>query len=418
LIHYPQIGGFPLGMNNIQKLEAVPEGAVRSCVNWDIDDTGNLVRRRGYAKVYSGTIAKETAWSDGNTALFVENGDLKKLHSDYTAETVRAGVGNTPMAYLRKDGFIYFTNGTVTGKYTEKGGAVPWGINGPSIQPRLQALNSGELDAGTYQVAVTFVSPEGEESGTGIAATIEVPEAGAILAHDIQQPDSDQSINLYVSAVDGEELFLIASLRYGEDEYRINRVKNVTTRKLVTQFGYPPPAGNIIEYHNGRIYIADGKVLWPTRPMRYGLHMPATDFFLFGEDIAIVKSVDDGIYVATKQEQTESGTKPGRTYWLGNLDSGNLHQREILPYGAVPRTDINLPKTSEGARQVAWFSERGIVVGTAGGITANLMEDRVAVSKYSRGTMLFREQSGERQMVAVLQGASRNAYAASDYTDL
>jgi hypothetical protein len=298
--------------------------ALRRCVNYDIDDAGKLSRRGGSTKIYSGTIVKGTLWSsdDFSRTLFVESGSLWELieypTGTYTPRLVRTNVGNTRMSYLDLNGNTYYTNGIQTGLMLADGNDVPWGMIGPGSQPNLTQGISGELFAGTYQVAITYIADSGEESGTGLAKTIEVAaDNSSIFLSDFPaSPPGTAFIRVYVSHMDGEGLYRMADLHPAAPHYEIDRVSNTAAFRLQTQFGMAPPPGDILEYHNGRIYIANNNILWFTEPLRYGLVKPMKGFLQFPKRITIVKAVDDGLYVCSD-----------KTYWISGADTPQFHQR-------------------------------------------------------------------------------------------
>jgi hypothetical protein len=409
----PKLEGWAQGVNDILRADEIPPDTLRRSVNYDITDTGKLQRRRGSTKVYNGQIQRDSLYSDSSRTLFVEQGHLKELYRDiagnYSAPLVRLDVGSRPMSYVNVNGSIYYSNNIVTGIVGPDGEDWKWGVTSPRTQPNLTAGGSGELAAGSYQVAVTFLNDRGEESGTGLAAEVTIPEAddgnGSITVTDFPLTYSDTDmVRIYVSHLNGSGLYRIADVLPGLPLYTITKIANTASIRLETQFGMEPPPGHLLEYHNGRIYIANNNVLWCTQPLRYNLTKPAHDFFQFPSFIDVVKAVETGIYVC-------SGDK---TYFIENIDTANLKQDEILPYGGVYNTGINVPNYDA----VAWFSHRGIVLGGAGGETFNIMDDRVAVAKYGRGTMLWREHRGIRQFVANLWDGELNTYAAADYVAL
>jgi hypothetical protein len=406
-----KLEGWKDGLNTILRVDSLPIDALRRCVNFDIDDAGKISRRQGSSRIHSGTIVKGTLWSsdDFKRTLFVEAGSLWELIEHpigtYTPRLVRTGVGTTRMSYLDLNGNTYYTNGVLTGLMLADGNAVTWGMIGPGSQPNLTQGISGDLFAGTYQVAITYIATSGEESGTGLAKTIEVvADNSSILLSDFPaSPPGTAFIRVYVTHRDGEGLYRMSDLHPAATHYEIDKVANTAAFRLQTQFGMAPPPGDILEYHNGRIYIANNNILWFTEPLRYGLVKPMKGFLQFPKRITIVKAVDDGIYVCSD-----------RTYWVSGVDTPQFHQREVLPYGGVFGTGINIPNFDA----VAWFSKRGICFGGENGEVLNIMQDRVAVAEYGYGTMLWREHKGIRQIVADLWEGELNTYAAADYVAL
>lgn len=390
--------GYAKGMNNILDDHVLGEDQARNIINWDVDDRGRIRVRQGRNRIYTGTIVKGTMWSDGETVLFVEGGDLKRLESDNTATTLRTGVGDFPMSYVERDKIIYYTNRVITGKVVN-GSDAAWGVTPPPRQPTLVAGSSGNLDAGVYQVAITFIALDGEESGTPLAAEATVVTGGSILLRDIPAPATGK-IRVYVSAPNGTVLYFLREEHKDIPTILINDVNNLTEEPLETQFGEPPIPANLIEYHGGKIYMAVGPVVWATEPLRYGLVKPSMNFFFFGADVSILAGVDDGLYIVAD-----------RHYWLSDL-AESPNQIDFLDYGAVRRTAIRLPDD----KAVAWFSEQGLVIGKNGGAAANVTMESIAVSDYDFGTMLYREHEGIKQIVATMQTGMASSYPAPAWT--
>lgn len=401
--------GWTEGENNRLRAQELTPEQLRRCVNFDVSNTGHLTRRRGSTSVYSGSIQPGSLYSNGKRVLFVESGslwELDKTTSGWRRLLVRLNVGALPMQYLDVAGDIYWSNGVNTGIFTADGQDLPWGLHAPVEQPNLVASsNGGSMTGGAYQVAITFVSDRGEESGTDLAREITVASTstGSIEIRDIPTSTEATTVNIYCSHPNGEGLYRVGSLLSGIPTYRITAIDNASDRRLETQFGTKPPAGHILEYHNGRIYCALGQVVWYTDPLRYGLVRQHRNFLLYPAPVTVMKAVEDGIYLCADQ-----------TYFITGVDTDQFAQREVLPYGAVKGTGIDLGKT----KQVAWFSDYGFVVAGLQGQVKNLSEERSAVSRFTSGSMLFREQRGLRQLIATLDGAEQSAFLADDYVQL
>jgi hypothetical protein len=405
-----KLEGWRRGMNTLLRDDSLPLDALRRCVNYDIDDEGRIERRVGRDRVYTGSIQAGTLWSGKDRTLFVEGGDLKELlrmsNGSYAALTLHASVGVYPMSYLELNGQVYYSNPLVSGVITKIGVSRPWGLPAPVTQPNLTAGGpGGQLAIGRYQVAVTFLTSDGEESGTGVAAEVEVTtDGGTISLSSFPPPPSGAAyVRVYCSHVHGEGLYRVADLPANTSIYQIVAVSNVATALLRTQFCERPPAGQLLEYHNGRVYIASGNVVWMTEPLRYGCVHQGRGFLLFPKPVTVLKAVSDGLFVCSDL-----------TYFIQGFDTPQLKQREVLPYGGVYNTGVDLPNYDA----VAWFSHQGITLGARSGEILNVMQDRVAVAQYGSGVMQVREMNGTRQIIANLKDAELPTFAAPDYVSL
>lgn len=76
---------FP-GLNTVSDLYSLSLNGLTQADNVDLSKEGNISRRPGRAKVYTGVIL--AAWGDGQDFLFIEGLELKQLNSDYSATTL------------------------------------------------------------------------------------------------------------------------------------------------------------------------------------------------------------------------------------------------------------------------------------------------------------------------------------------
>ena len=163
----------------------------------------------------------------------------------------------------------------------------------------------------------------------------------------------------------------------------------------------PMPAGSIVRVHNGRLLTADRNGLYYSEPYAPTWHNPLRGYIPL-PGITLVEPMQAGIYITTAD----------RTYWLAGADiAGDAALVDLLPYGAAAGSSTRI----NNALDVAWYSQRGIVIGSRDGQVKNMQEDTTATEKASRAAMLYREQDGMRQLVSSLFGAEATVAAASTY---
>lgn len=400
-------GPFNLGINNVASDYALAQGELRDAMNVDITLQGHPRRRKGRQLRYAGT-AVHSGFSDGSMLYGVTNGNLSYFTRGpsgvLTPSTIRSGFPTgRPLAYLHfKSSLdrdrIYYSNGLITGMLVDKVD-YPWGVERPSGQPLVAASAAGGLDAGTYQVAATFVSVFGEESGTGESARLTVAQGGGIALSAIPQPASSSVVRvlLYCSEANGKIPYLHTSLPVGTAGAVIGRSLSLG-RSLETQFMQPPPPGDVLEPHYGRIYIARGSVLYWTESIRPGGFRPR-NFLLFHEDITLIASTQAGLIVAA-----------GKTYMLPGGDPRAMGLVDRLPYGAFKGTLVRDPRRE----LLYWLTPKGLCMATYGGEIRNLSEGRIALRQGARGAGMLREANGIRQLVGVLRGGVADPLVASN----
>lgn len=117
------LGSFS-GMKNTVSQERLQATELERATNVDIDDSGQLRRRRGYVRKVAAdchslkTIAGKT--------LMVRNGTLGRVFDDYSFTGI-VGVGSVPVVYTEVDGEIYFCNAAASGVIKADDSLVPWG---------------------------------------------------------------------------------------------------------------------------------------------------------------------------------------------------------------------------------------------------------------------------------------------------
>lgn len=115
------------GLHNVATPERLQPDELHVALNVDIDDHGQVRRRRGYKKVLSGDMHSVWTMDDGRL-IGVRNGSLVLINPDWTTVTLQTGMGSEPVAYVQVDRTVYFCSRTVSWKLNVDTLAVaPWG---------------------------------------------------------------------------------------------------------------------------------------------------------------------------------------------------------------------------------------------------------------------------------------------------
>ena len=265
----------------------------------------------------------------------------------------------------------------------------PWGVERPNGQPTLAAASAGGLHAGTYQVACTFQSLFGEESGTGECARVDVAAGGGITVSNIPQPTHGSVIRvrLYCSEPNGTIPYLYAVLPVGTTGGIVGGTLS-DKKPMETQFMRPPPPGDVLALHYGRIYIGAGPVLSWTEPIGPGLSL-RTSSHVLPAPITLLGSTDAGLVIAAD-----------KTYFMAGANPQAARLVERLPYGAFKGSLTR----DERAKRLYWLSPKGLCMAANDGEIRNLTEGRVALANAKRAPAIIREANGLRQFIGVLRG--------------
>lgn len=404
-----------LGLNNILPPEALcpvsenfqTQYYLTEGKNIDITNELKILRRRGYDQVIAAS-APHSMWADGELCLYREGALLRRLYPNLvTTSTLRSGIsGSLSMAYLSFiSNLVYYSDGQITG-VIEGGSSRSWGIDVPSAP--VVTATAGLLLFGTYRVTATYVRGDGQESGTSDIGTLEVASDGGLSV--TLQASSDSSvvaINLYATKRDGDIFYRMMVLENEDQTVVYERDEQLSAIDCKTLFFSPPPAGQVLGYYNGRIYIGAFDCVWYTEPYRYELVNMMTDFIPFGEDVTLIAPVKDGIYFGTDREIIFArGEGPGK-----------FQVEKLADYGAVFGTmsTIDVYERDGSSNKAAMFaSHQGICLGKIGGDFVNVTEKTYRYDPADSGAGIVRFTRGIRQYVAVLRGSdierSNNAY--------
>jgi hypothetical protein len=363
-------------------------------LNVDIDETGQLKRRRGFALARAG--AAHSLWSSGQTCLFVAGSTLYRLKADYNAEALIGVTADAPVSYCEVAGRVYWSNGFEAG-VVEADAARWWGIAIPPL-PGAAAI-VGSMTAGTYLFTLTFSRADGQESGAPVAGRIDL-EDGAGIRFTMVTPADPLLVRktLYLSQPNGDVLYRAMEIDAGDvtADYLGDVVNLVTPldRLLLER----APAGQVVAHHNGRMYVASGPVLHYSQPYGYELFDLREYIAIDGTDITIVAPVTDGVFVGTRE----------RVVFLQGQGPDTFVVQEKAAHAAIPGTlayfdtdgaSLELP----GKRAAMFATAAGLAVVSDGGVFIDLTQRKYVMPAYQRGAGLYRSDGGQQRYVAILQ---------------
>lgn len=317
------------GLSNTVTEERLSESDLSVAQNIDIDDAGQIRRRRGFSLVAAGNF--HSLHQNGEVWYVVKDEDFCALYRDYTTTVLQAGVGPDFLAYADVGETTYFVSSSFSGVVS--GGSVsPWGAGA----------------SGT-----TFESPV-------VNPTANLP--------------------------------LIAG-------------------KLTS----PPPLATSITYLDGRIYLADGELIWATELYRYHYIDRNKNYLYFEQPVRQIIAVSDGIYAGTDDA----------VYFLSG-PFGQMSRRKVADAGIVARSAVYVdPKrVGQGDQQsklaVMFLTRAGLYVGFDSGVCLNLTQDKFLFPSSQSAAAMFRQQDGMSQYVGVTNssGDPSNSARFGDYVDV
>jgi hypothetical protein len=103
------------GIRNTVGAERLGPADLAKAVNVDLDDAGQLRRRRGYTLVSAG-VFHSLYRSDGGAIYGVKDGALGLINPDYTFVSLKAGAGDERIAYAQVGDRVYFSSPDISGQ--------------------------------------------------------------------------------------------------------------------------------------------------------------------------------------------------------------------------------------------------------------------------------------------------------------
>ena len=190
-----------LGLYNREQSRRLPVGSLTVAENIDIDDSGGIIRRQGYAKVADlFNVTSAYATQDERRLFVVSNGDLLLHVGNFNFAVIYVDVGTAYIQWVEVADFIFLSTGQVIDKDNN---VTTWRIPTP-MEPDV-ALISGVLPEGQYQISTALVDALGREGGASPTWVQEVAEGSGFRI----TPDTPAGYTsrVYVSEANGTELY-------------------------------------------------------------------------------------------------------------------------------------------------------------------------------------------------------------------
>jgi hypothetical protein len=272
-----------LGINNVTEPTALEPGEFASAVNVFVGVAGKLSTRPPRTRIVLGVAGSPQQW--GNRVLLLLNCDLVEMdEAGGNQRVIYPTLGPNRVWYAElPDGRMAFSNGLINGLIAPGGVATPWGL------PTPEDCGSGMAGGTRYQI--TYVrNSDGLEGPPAYSADLIDPTKSIVGLP--QLPGF--AINVYFAPYGGEA-FLAGSTT--TDTFA------PTGAELGPQYlGHglsAPPVGTQLTVWGSRVLIAEGSVLWATRPLQPELCDKTTDFVQFPDPITLVYGTGEGIFVGT-----------------------------------------------------------------------------------------------------------------------
>ena len=397
------------GITNKSSANRTPAGYLRECVDFVVSNSGMLAQRYGYELKLSGLF--DCLWGDNNRCFAVLSGDLVEIieaGNGYEANLLRANIGASRLYFTECGGNYYFVSSAVTGVI--RGWTVlSFGQEQVTRQPTLTAVTGGDLLAGTYLVAVTFLDDNGVESGTCQASSVNVPVNGMAIQLSNWLVPSDRRSTfyaVYVSTLNGNQLYRQGVLPISVPLLTIPSVDN--SGLLLSSIGvFPAPRGQGIAYHYGHLFIASGKSLFYSEKFQYERFSPFNRYDYAGEITAIMPC-HDGLWIAADNLYWISGRQPSH----GKDAPGDFIQvkkhSDGFYFQSVQKVEPEF--ISDGTGDYGWLgmNDDGIFLLKNGGEMLDVTQDIINLPDCEIATSAVLQHDDGYYYLAIMRGNLNN----------
>ena len=153
------------GLRNTITAERLEPGDFETAENIDLDDAGQVHRRRGYTLVSAGNY--HSIFETRRAVYGVKNAALGVVNPDYTFTSLLSGVGSEPLAYVQVGDNVYFSSPLTSGVIAEDGTVSAWGAVvdagqwiSPVVNPTdtLGAIRGRQLGAPPMASALAYLN--------------------------------------------------------------------------------------------------------------------------------------------------------------------------------------------------------------------------------------------------------------------
>jgi len=162
----------------------------------------------------------------------------------------------------------------------------------------------------------------------------------------------------------------------------------------------PMVPGHLIEYFNGRLYVARDNEIWFSDPMALMRTDRRRNFKQLSSRITLLSAVEDGIYVSDL----------GKTYFMGGGDPGEAILTDKADYPAIPGTAQKINAAGIGGLElsgevVLWASRMGICMGGSQGQFKNSTEEHYRIQRRPfSGCSILCKEDGIYQFICSIAG--------------
>jgi hypothetical protein len=379
------------GINNVQPEHRLKASDLLAAKDVDIGLDGEVSRRGGFSACPRSAIR---TCGRGRAFSWRRPRALVSIAADGATTVLWPNIGPERVWYCNlPDGRTLFSTGLQRG-ITDGLTAQMLTVPEPASLGALD-FAFGELEPGQYRYGLSHVRLSDRAEGpVRVSEPVAVLQGGLRLDGLPQLPG--HALNVYLSGRDGEGMFFAGTAVERSFELAGAIALVLPARTLGAQV---LPDGTLMAFWRGRVLVAQGKVLWASRPAVPHLS-DWRDFKPMTADITALVPVDTGIYVGTTQDLIFLG---GETF-DSLIYTATKRGPVVLGSGiAAPGHRLALGDGTGAGAAMLCIAGGEVVAGFDGGQTTSLTANRFKTDA-KEVSAAFREVNGIPQYMAVPHG--------------
>ena len=371
------------GLNNVGEYTRTGIEWLAVADNVDVTDTGRIETREGFTRRIAQPMTGGFSTRDHQRSYVVSPGWVSRVTPDLQLRQIAPLAGTQRMHWAQVNGDVYFSNGVDYGRISEDDAFSPWTLGTPG--PVALSAVRGNSTPGTYQVACTYATADGRESGAGPAQTITLTDGQAIAVSGIAQK-AGASARVYVTPANSS-VFGLAGVTTATT-MTVSADPNTLGEALLTQFiGDVPQGCTVLCYFKGSMYASmympnlDASAIWYSRPMQPHLFDQAEDYLMVPGEVRAMADAGEALVIGTSLA-------------LHAYNGEGL--TELAPYG-MP---AGWPSTIDpDTKKVLLWTDRGICRALP---FENLTQSTVSVPPGMQAGLSLVQRDGQKRLIATL----------------
>jgi hypothetical protein len=286
------------GVNNVTDSHRLSQEWLIDAVNVNVTNTNGIVRRGSATSALATTVDGSYESEDGRVFI-VSSGALRRVMPDLTTRTLTTGLTSDGYYWAEINNQIYFGNGTSYGIIERDDSVSPllWDIpTAPTLRP-----HNGSMEAGMYRCCVTYVMPDGRETGPSEPTELVLGGSNGLLIEDIPQV-AGWGTNVYITPVNSTVFMLAGYTTQTAMDWNIDMT--ILDEPIETMDDYPI-RGTRLTVWQGQLFTAEQEgstsTIWASEALQPHLFPRGDSHLTVPGEVTLMCAGSEGLIIGTRE---------------------------------------------------------------------------------------------------------------------